>query len=124
MLAVGRCQLVHLLHSGGVFSGSKRVPAAQRLCRFPPLHHAGAGDGVRTESQRVGAMHLGAFGLLSVLLLARHLGAVRVGGLLLQTHGVEGKGCAFRRQVSQVASVSVEVFARLLSWKQREREGE
>lgn len=122
MLAVSGRQLVHLLHGGAVFPGSVRVPAAQGLRRLPPLQHAGVGDGVGAESQRVGTVDLGAFGLVSVLLLAGQLGAVGVGGLLLQTHGVHGKRGAFRRQVGQVPSVGVEVFIRLLGWK-RETNG-
>lgn len=50
VLAVGRCQLVHLLHSGAVLLGGECVPAAQRFCGLPALQHAGVGDGVRAKS--------------------------------------------------------------------------
>lgn len=98
MLALGGRQLVHLLHGGAVPLGAVRLPAAQRFCPLPALQHAGVGDGVRAKSQRVGTVDLGAFGLVSVLLLAGQLWAVRVGGLLLQTHRVHGKS-AFHCQV-------------------------
>lgn len=48
VLAVGRCQLVHLLHGGAVLLVC--VPAAQRFCGLPALQHAGVGDGVRAKS--------------------------------------------------------------------------
>ncbi len=50
VLAVGRCQLVHLLHGGAVLLGGVCVPAAQRFCGLPALQHAGVGDGVRAKS--------------------------------------------------------------------------
>lgn len=98
VLAVGGRQLVHLLHGGAVLPGAVRLPSTQRFCHLPVLQHAGVGDGVRAKCQRVGAVDLGAFGLVSILLLAGQLGAVRVGGLLLQAHRVHGKS-AFRCQV-------------------------
>lgn len=50
VLAVGRCQLIHLLHGGAVPLGGVCVPAAQRFCGLPALQHAGVGDGVRAKS--------------------------------------------------------------------------
>lgn len=50
VLAVGGCQLVHLLHGGAVLLGGIRVPAAQRFCGLPALQHARVGDGVRAKS--------------------------------------------------------------------------
>lgn len=81
-------QLVHLLYGGPLFLGAVSVPVAQCLCRIPALQHAGVGNGVGAKIQRVGAVDPGAFGLVSVLLLAGQLGAVWVGGLLLQAHRV------------------------------------